>query len=93
MGIGIGEDEFYYYYSPFQGDKEANKRAKPFLLPSFNLDLIHKKRANINKISEKFGVSKLAIRRETYTLCNFYPADTLYWVSYVPLRCAWQLFL
>ncbi|TET55787.1 MAG: DeoR family transcriptional regulator [Promethearchaeota archaeon] len=32
------------------------------------LDLIHKKRANINKISEKFGVSKLTIRREPNTL-------------------------
>jgi uroporphyrinogen decarboxylase len=40
MGIRIGEDGFYYCYSPFQGDKEANKRAKPFLPPSFNLDLL-----------------------------------------------------
>lgn len=40
MGIRIGEDGFYYNYSPFQGNKEGNKRAKPFLPPSFNIDLL-----------------------------------------------------
>ena len=40
MGIRIGEEGFYFCYSPFQGDKESNKRAKPFLPPSFNLDLL-----------------------------------------------------
>ncbi len=40
MGIRIGEDGFYYCYSPFQGDKAANEKAKPFLPPGFNLDLL-----------------------------------------------------
>ena len=40
MGIRIGEEGFYCCYSPFQGNKEANERAKPFLPKSFNLDLL-----------------------------------------------------
>lgn len=40
MGIRIGEEGFYYCYSPFQGNKEANERAKPFLPKGFNLDLL-----------------------------------------------------
>jgi len=40
MGVKIGEEGFYYCYSPFQGNKEANKKARPFLPPGFNLDLL-----------------------------------------------------
>ncbi|MBC7333143.1 MAG: hypothetical protein H5T85_01550, partial [Actinobacteria bacterium] len=40
MGIRIGEEGFYCCYSPFKGDKEANERAKRFLPPNFNLDLL-----------------------------------------------------
>jgi uroporphyrinogen decarboxylase len=40
MGIRIGEEGFYYNYSPFKGDREANDRARPFLPGSFNKDLL-----------------------------------------------------
>lgn len=40
MGIKIGEEGFYFCYSPFQGNHEANKKAKPFLPGDFNLDLL-----------------------------------------------------
>lgn len=40
MGVSITEEGFYFCYSPFQGNKEANERAKPFLPPSFNKDLL-----------------------------------------------------
>ena len=38
MGIRIGEEGFYYNYSPFKGDREANERARPFLPKSFDAD-------------------------------------------------------
>ncbi len=40
MGIRIGEEGFYYNYSPFQGVAEANKRARRFLPRSFNQELL-----------------------------------------------------
>ena len=40
MGIRIGEEGFYYNYSPFKGDREANDRARPFLPKSFNQGLL-----------------------------------------------------
>lgn len=40
MGIRIGEEGFYYNYSPFKGDREANDRARPFLPRSFNQGLL-----------------------------------------------------
>jgi uroporphyrinogen decarboxylase len=40
MGIRIGEEGFYYNYSPFKGDREANARARPFLPKSFDTALL-----------------------------------------------------
>ena len=40
MGIRIGEEGFYYNYCPFQGDREANARARPFLPKSFDAALL-----------------------------------------------------
>jgi uroporphyrinogen decarboxylase len=40
MGIRIGEEGFYYNYSPFRGDGEANRRARPFLPACFDADLL-----------------------------------------------------
>lgn len=40
MGIRIGEEGFYYNYSPFKGDREANERARPFLPPTFDPALL-----------------------------------------------------
>ena len=40
MGIRIGEEGFYYNYSPFKGDREANERARPFLPKSFDAALL-----------------------------------------------------
>ncbi len=40
MGIRIGEEGFYYNYSPFKGDREANERARPFLPKSFDAGLL-----------------------------------------------------
>lgn len=40
MGIRIGEEGFYYNYSPFKGDREANARARPFLPKSFDTELL-----------------------------------------------------
>jgi uroporphyrinogen decarboxylase len=40
MGIRIGEEGFYYNYSPFKGDREANERARPFLPECFDEKLL-----------------------------------------------------
>ena len=40
MGIRIGEEGFYYNYSPFKGDREANSRARPFLPRRFDPSLL-----------------------------------------------------
>jgi uroporphyrinogen decarboxylase len=40
MGIRIGEEGFYYNYSPFKGDREANARARPFLPRHFDRSLL-----------------------------------------------------
>jgi len=40
MGIKIGEEGFYYCYSPFKGDKEANRCAEPFLPDHFDKKLL-----------------------------------------------------
>jgi uroporphyrinogen decarboxylase len=40
MGIRIGEEGFYYNYSPLKGDREANARARSFLPKNFNFTLL-----------------------------------------------------
>jgi uroporphyrinogen decarboxylase len=40
MGIAIGEEGFYYNYSPLKGDREANSRALPFLPDTFDPALL-----------------------------------------------------
>jgi uroporphyrinogen decarboxylase len=42
MGIQIGEAGFYFNYSPFKGDREANEKARPFLPESFDTSVWEK---------------------------------------------------